>query len=168
MAETGTRRAARSAVDGLALAVTGAGMLAAVLMVSADFLPIVSVDVAGGSCGVINDTSPELADGCEQSGFDRHGPALVLLALVVATMAWGAGLGGSRAGGRCPPCAGRGGAGDRPADRPPGDRRTGAIGPRFDGAEAQAETGFTLELVAGALAAVAGTVRLLRRAPWHS
>ncbi len=62
MAETGTRRAARSAVDGLALAVTGAGMLAAVLMVLVDFLPIVWVDVASGSCEVINDTSPELAE----------------------------------------------------------------------------------------------------------
>jgi hypothetical protein len=168
MAETGTRRAARSAVDGLALAVTGAGMLAAVLMVLADFLPIVSVDVAGGSCEVINDTSPELADGCEQSGFDRHGPALMLLALVVATMAWGAGLGGSR-----PAAAALLALGvvvlaiALLIDLPVTDD-TGAIGPRFDGAEAQAEIGFTLELLAGALAAVAGTVRLLRRAPRHS
>jgi hypothetical protein len=162
MAETGTRRAARPAVDGLALAVTGAGMLAAVLMVVADFVPVVSVDVAGGSCEVINDTSPELADGCEQSGFERHGPALVLLALVVSTMAWGAGLGGSR-----PAAAALLAVGvvvlaiALLIDLPVTDD-TGAIGRRFEGAEAEAELGFTLELVAGALAAVAGAARLLR------
>jgi hypothetical protein len=162
MAETDRRRAAGNAVDGLALAITGAGMLAAVLMVLADFLPIVSVDVAGGSCEVINDTSPELADGCEQSGFERHGPALVLLALVVAAMAWGAGVGGSR-----PAAVALVAVGAVVlaiallVDLPVADD-TGAIGPRFDGAEAQAEVGLTLELVAGALAAVAGTVRLLR------
>jgi hypothetical protein len=162
MAESGRRRAAPSAVDGLALAVTGAGLLAAVLMVLADFLPIVSVDVAGGSCEVINDTSPQLADACEQSGFERHGPALVLLALVVAAMAWGAGRGGSR-----PAAAALLALGvvvlaiALLIDLPVTDD-TGAIGPRFEGAEADAETGFTLELVAGTLAAVAGTARLLR------
>lgn len=162
MAESGRRRAARSAVDGLALAVTVAGLLAAVLMVLADFLPIVSVDVAGGSCEVINDTSPQLADACEQSGFERHGPALVLLAPVVAAMAWGAGRGGSR-----PAAAALLALGvvvlaiALLIDLPVTDD-TGAIGPRFEGAEADAETGFTLELVAGTLAAVAGTARLLR------
>ena len=162
MAETGRRRAARGAADGLALAVTGAGMLAALLLVLADFLPIVSVDVAGGSCEVINDTSPALADACEQSGFERHGPALVLLALVLAAMAWGAGLGGSR-----PAAAALLVVGlvvlviALLIDLPVTDD-TGAIGPRFDGAEARAEIGFTLELAAGALAAVAGAARLWR------
>jgi len=162
MTETGRRRAARTAVDGLALAVTGAGIMAAVLMVLADFLPIVSVDVASGSCEVINDTNPELADGCEQSGFERHGPALVLLALVVATMAWGAGVGGSR-----PAAAALLAVGlvvlaiGLLIDLPVTDD-TGAIGPRFEGARAQAEIGFTLELAAGVLAAVAGAARLLR------
>jgi hypothetical protein len=162
MTETGRRRGARTAVDGLALAVTGAGIMAAVLMVLADFLPIVSVDVASGSCEVINDTNPELADGCEQSGFERHGPALVLLALVVATMAWGAGLGGSR-----PAAAALVLVGvvvlaiGLLSDLPVTDD-TGAIGPGFEGARAQAEIGFTLELAAGVLAAVAGAARLLR------
>jgi hypothetical protein len=162
MAETGRRRAARTGVDGLALAVTGAGILAALLMVLADFLPIVSVDVASGSCEVINDTSPELADGCKQTGFERHGPALVLLALVVATMAWGAGMGGSR-----PAAAALLAVGvvvlaiALLIDLPVTDD-TGAIGPRFEGAQAEAEAGFTLELAAGVLAAVAGAARLLR------
>ena len=162
MAETGRRGTGDSAAHGFALAVTGAGMLAALLMVLADFLPIVSVDVAGGSCEVINDTNPELADACEQSGFERHGPALVLLGVVAAAMAWGAGLGGSR-----PAAAALLAVGvvvlaiALLIDLPVTDD-TGAIGPRFDGAEARAEIGFTLELAAGALAAVAGAARLLR------
>ena len=162
MVETGRRRAAGGTVDGLALAITGAGMLAAALMVLADFLPIVSVDVAGGSCEVINDTSPELADRCEQSGFERHGPALVLLALVVAAMAWGAGVGGSRPAAVALVAVGLVVLAIALLVDLPATDDTGAIGPRFDGAVAQAEVGFTLELAAGALAAVASAARLLR------
>jgi hypothetical protein len=40
---------------------------------------------------------------------------------------------------------------------------TGAIGQSFEGATAAAGSGLTLELVAGALALVAGAARLLRR-----
>ena len=58
---------------------SAAGLVAAVLMGLADFQAVVSVDVAGGSCEVINDSNPELAEDCEQSGFERHGPALLLL-----------------------------------------------------------------------------------------
>jgi hypothetical protein len=149
-------------VDGLALAVTCAGILAAALMVSADFLPIVSVDVASGSCEVINDSSPDLADGCEQSGFERHGPALVLLGLVTAAMAWGAGRGGSRPAAAALVAVGLVALGIALLIDLPVTDDTGAIGPRFEGAEAQAEIGFTLELVAGVLAALAGAARLLR------
>ena len=143
-----------------ALAVTGAGVLAAVLMGAADVLAIVSVDVASGSCEVINDSDPELADGCVQSGLERHGPALLLLGLLAAVMAWGAGVGGSR-----PAAAALMGAGlvvlgialliDLPVTND-----TGAIGPRFEGAEARPEVGFYLELVAGVLAAGAGAAAL--------
>jgi hypothetical protein len=149
-------------VEGLALAVPGAGILAAALMVSADFLPIVSVDVASGSCEVINDSSPDLADGCEQSGFERHGPALVLLGLVTAAMAWGAGRGGSRPAAAALVAVGLVALGIALLIDLPVTDDTGAIGPRFEGAEAQAEIGFTLELVAGVLDALAGAARLLR------
>ncbi len=144
-----------------ALAVTPTGVLAAVLMGLADVFPIVSVDVASGSCEVINDSSPELADGCVQSGLERHGPALLLLGLVTAAMAWGAGVGGSR-----PAAAALLAIGlvvlaiALLIDLPVTDD-TGAIGPRFEGARGQAEIGFTLELAAGVLAALAGAARLL-------
>ena len=140
---------------------TAAGLLAAALMGLADILSIVSVDVASGSCEVINDSDPALADGCVQSGFERHGPALLLLGLVTATMAWGAGLGGSR-----PAAAALVGLGlvvlaiALLIDLPVTDD-TGAIGPRFEGAEAHAEIGFYMELAAGALAVVTGATGLL-------
>ena len=79
MAAASRREAGPAQSRAKALAVTATGLLAAVLLGLADVLPIVSVDVAGGSCEVINDSSPELADGCVQSGFERHGPALLLL-----------------------------------------------------------------------------------------
>ena len=147
----------------LAIGVTAAGLAAALLMVLVDFLPIVSVDVAGGSCEVIGDADPDLADGCEQTGFERHGPSLVLLGLLTAALAWGAGIGRAR-----PAAAGLAVAGAVTLgialliDLPVTDD-TGAIGPRFAGARAQAEIGFTLELVAGALALAAGATRLVAR-----
>ena len=43
------------------------------------FATVVSVDVASGSCEVLNDTDPTLAERCVQSGFERHGAAFALL-----------------------------------------------------------------------------------------
>ena len=60
-------------------------------MIVAEFSTIASVDVASGSCEVINDSSPDIADRCELSGFERHGGALILLGLVALAMAVGAG-----------------------------------------------------------------------------
>ena len=140
----------------LALALTGAGLVAAALMVLADFLAIVSVDVASGSCEVINDSNPELADGCVQSGLERHGPALAVLGVVAGVMAWGAGVGGSRPAAIALAVVGAVVLGIALLVDLPVTDDTGAIGPRFEGARAQAESGFTVELAAGALALVTG------------
>jgi hypothetical protein len=146
-----------------ALAITVVGLCAALLMGLADLLPIVSVDVAGGSCEVINDSDPDLADACVQSGFERHGPALLLLGLVAAVMAWGAGLGGSRPAAAALIVVGLLVLGIALLIDLPVTDDTGAIGPRFEGARATAEIGFTLELLAGSLAALAGAARLAVR-----
>ncbi len=126
-----------------------------------------TVDVASGSCEVIQDTDPELADRCELSGLERNGGAFILLALLAAVMAFGAARGDSR-----------------PAaialvvigalvlawalfvDLPVTDE-TGAIGRNFEGAEAAAGPGLTLEILGGVLIAAAGLVALLTR-PSHS
>jgi hypothetical protein len=131
-------------------------------MVVTEFLTVASVDVASGSCEVITDTSPEVADRCFLSGFERHGGALVLLAALTVFMAWGAAVGGSR-----PASFALMGLGavvllwavliDLPATND-----TGGIGPLYANAEAMAGPGLFTELVAGVLAVGAGVLRLLR------
>lgn len=153
-------RAARVSARALGLGVTVGGLVAAGLMVLVEFVPIVSIDVAGGSCEVINDSNPELADACVQSGFERHGSAMLLLGLVTAVMAWGAGMGGSLPAAAALVAVGLLVLGIALLIDLPVTDDSGAIGPRFEGAQAQADIGFTLELLAGSLAALAGAACL--------
>jgi hypothetical protein len=140
----------------LALALAGA-----LLLVATEFTAVATVDVASGSCEVIQDTDPELADRCELSGFERNGGAFILLALLAGLMAFGAGFGRSRPAGFALVAIG--------AlvllwallvDLPVTDE-TGAIGRNFEGAEAAAGPGLTLELLGGAVVAAAGLLALL-------
>jgi hypothetical protein len=137
------------------------GLAGALFLIATEFTAVATVDVASGSCEVIQDTDPDLADRCELSGFERNGGAFILLALLAAVMAFGAGPGRSR-----------------PAavalvvigalvllwallvDLPVTDE-TGAIGRNFEGAEGAAGPGLTLELVGGALTLAAGLVGLV-------
>jgi hypothetical protein len=142
-------------------------LAAAVLLIVAELSTIASVDVADDSCRVINDSSPELADRCDLSGFERHGGALILFALVAA----GAGLLAQRRDDRLA------GAillavglvvlaitllGDLPETS-----ETGAIGRDFDGATAQPGLGFFLELTGGVLAILAGALGLTAKRTPH-
>lgn len=133
------------------------------LLIVTEFLTVASVDVASGSCEVIQDSNPELADRCTLSGFERHGGALVLLGALTIAMGLGAARGGSR-----------------PAawalvgiavvvlvfalafDLPEAGR-TGAIGRDFEGATAAAGPGLFTELIGAALVGAAGVLRLVRR-----
>jgi hypothetical protein len=139
-------------------------LVAGVLMIATEFLTVASVDVASGSCAVINDSNPKLADRCKLSGFERHGGALVLLGALTVAMGVGAGLGASR------PAAfallgvafivlAFGLAFDLPEAG-----RTGAIGRDFEGATAAPGPGLFTELAGALLAAGAGAgaLRLLR------
>jgi hypothetical protein len=156
-----TRSAGFGSAKRLALGIAAAGTIAAVLLVVTEFSTVASVDVASGSCELINDTDPELADRCTLTGFDRNGGAFLLVAALVVVMAWGAGPGGSR-----PAAIALMGIGvlvltwallvDLPVTA-----ETGAIGRSFEGATAAAGPGLTLELVAGALALGAGLAALL-------
>lgn len=165
------------AATGPSAAVPILALVAALLLVFAELSTIASVDVAGSSCEVLNDSSPELADRCELSGWERHGGALVLLALV----AGGAGVAGLRrfdAGGR--------GDADAPDRRGidmtiggillavgavvlaialigdlPETNETGAIGFDFEGATGSAGLGFYLELTGGVLCLIAGALALV-------
>jgi hypothetical protein len=139
------------------------GLAAAVLLVVTEFSSVASVDLASGRCEVIHDTDPKLADRCDLSGFDRNGGALVLVALLVGAMAWGAGVGGSRPAAIALVAIGLGVlAWALLVDLPVTDE-TGALGSSFEGARGQAGPGLTLELLAGVLAVAAGGLRLLAR-----
>jgi hypothetical protein len=156
----------RSAIgrsDPVALIVTALGGLAALLLVITEFTTIASVDVASGSCEVINDANPDLADRCELSGLERHGGAFILMGLFTAFMAWGAGLGGSRPAAVALVVVGAVVVVIAVALDFPVTDDTGAIGRNFEGAEGKIGTGLYLEIVAGGLAVAAGLRRLRAR-----
>src|ERR671915_800693 len=136
----------------LAIGVTAAGLLAAVLLVVTEFSTIASVDVASGSCEVIQDTNPELADRCELSGFERNGGAFILLAVLAGAMAWGAGIGGSRPAAVTLAVVGVAVLAWALLVDLPETNETGLLGQNFEGATAAAGPGLTLEIVAGGLA----------------
>jgi hypothetical protein len=119
------------------------------------------VDVASGSCQVIQDTNPELADRCELSGLERNGGSFFLLAALAAFMAWGAGVGRSRPAAVALCAVGVAVLGWALLVDLPVTDETGALGRNFEGATAAAEQGLTIEIIAGALALAAGAVRLL-------
>jgi hypothetical protein len=157
-------RAATRSASGFAKAVTVAGLLAGLLLVVSEFSTIASVELRHGtSCEVINDSDPSLADRCSLSGFERHGGAFILLGVMTAAMAWGAGIGRSS-----PAAAALLAIGalvialSLTLDLPQ-THRTGAIGRNFEGARGKAGAGLYLELAGGALAAAAGVARLTRR-----
>jgi hypothetical protein len=136
-------------------------VVAAVLLVVTEFSTIASVDVASGSCEVIQDTNPELADRCELSGFERNGGSFLLLAALAAAMAVGAGLGRSRPAAVALVALGAAVLAWALLVDLPETNETGALGANFEGATAAAGPGLTIELVAGGLALLAGAVRLV-------
>ena len=144
------------------MAVAAMGAVAALLMVVTEFLTVASVDVASGSCEVITDTSPEIADRCFLSGFERHGGALVLLGAVTMFMAWGAGVGGSRPAAFALMALGAVVLLWTVLIDLPATNDTGGIGPLYANAEAMTGPGLFTELIAGALAVAAGALRVLQ------
>jgi hypothetical protein len=144
----------------LAIGVSAAGLVAAVLLVVTEFSTVASVDVASGSCQVINDANPDLADRCELSGFERHGGSFVLLGILAAAMAWGAGIGASRPAAIALVALGLLVLGwSLGFDLPESDEE--GLLRDYEGARGSAGPGLTIELVAGGLALAAGAVRLL-------
>jgi hypothetical protein len=141
--------------------VAAAGALAALLMALTEFLTVASVDVASGSCEVINDANPELADRCALSGFERHGGALLLLAVLTLAMAIGASAGRSRPAAVALIVIGALVLGLSLIVDLPQTHETGGIGRDYADAKAAAGPGLFTELAAGVLAVGAGVARLL-------
>lgn len=155
-------RAATRAAGGLALAVTAVGAIAGLLLVSTVVAPVAKVEVASGSCQVINDADPKLADRCVLSGWERHGPGLLILGLGTLLMAYGAGLGGSRPAAGALIAMGAVALGVGLLVDLPETSKTGLIGLTHSEAKGLKGVGFWLEIAAGGLASAAGLVRLLR------
>ncbi|HEX3279571.1 MAG TPA: hypothetical protein VHR40_13690 [Thermoleophilaceae bacterium] len=135
-------------------------LVAAALLFASEFSTVASVDVASGSCEVIQDTDPALADRCQLSGFERNGGSFLLVGAVIAAMGWGAGVGRSRPAAVALLVLGVVVVVWSLAVDLPVTSQTGAIGESFEGASASAGAGLWLELLAGALAAGAGVAAL--------
>jgi hypothetical protein len=149
----------------LATGVLAAGLLAAVLLVIGEFATVASVEVGSTSCEVIQDSSPELADRCELSGFERQPLVRTVLALGIAAMAVGAGLGGSRPAAVALLVLGALALGLGLTVDLPVTRETGVLGSSFEDAHGEAGPGLWLEIAAGLLALAAGAIALLPRSP---
>ena len=146
----------------LSLAILLAGVLGGLLMIVTEFSTVASVELQLDSCETqIADSAQR--DRCVLDGFERHGGALLLLGLLAVAMAWGAGLGRSRPAAIALLVLGAivvliGLLIDLPETN-----ETGAVGRNFEGATAQAGAGLYLEIVAGLLAMLSGSLRLTRR-----
>ena len=149
-------------VSPVAIAVAAAACAAGVLMLLTEVTTVISIDVAVGSCDSIYDTNPELADDCEQKGFERSSVALLLLGLLTLAMGVGAAFGKSRPAALALIVIGVVVLGIALLVDLPASDDTGLIGRRYAAAEAMAGTGLWLELAAGVLAVCAGVLRVIR------
>jgi len=147
-------------LDPLSVAVSSLKKITAVMLVATLFMTIASIDVANGSCEVINDANPALSDRCSLTGLERHGPAFALLGLLCLAMALGAGLGGSRPAAVALIAIGVVAITITLLSDWPESGETGAIGRSFEGAKGVKGPGLYAELIAGALVGAAGLIRL--------
>ena len=155
--ETPSRQAVRGPVG----AILTIALLAGLLLVVAEFTTIASVHVEGESCEVLNDTDPALADRCSLNGFERHGGALILLALLAVGAGLAARRGTTTAIGAVLVMIGVVVLGLTLIVDLPVTDDVGAIGNDFDSATASAGLGFYLELAGGALCRAAGMLGLV-------
>ena len=131
-------------------------------MLLTEVTTVISIDVAVGSCDSIYDTSPELADDCEQKGIERSSVALLLLGLLTLAMGVGAAFGKSRPAAVALIVIGVVVLGITLLGDLPASDDTGLIGRDYAEATASAGTGLWLELIGGILAVVAGLIRVVR------
>jgi hypothetical protein len=141
------------------------GLAAALLLVLAEVTTLFSIEVTGLPCSDL--ANPDQADSCDVTGGEHHSFALVPLAILIAVMAVGAGLGGSRPAGIALIGAGVLVLVITLAFDLPDTTKTGEVGSTFASAEAVKGPAFWFELVAGVLAVAAGVLRL-RSGPGQS
>lgn len=131
-------------------------------MLLAEVTTVISVDLTSTSCEGIYDTNPSLADDCNQVGFERHSIALLLLGLLTFVMGSGAAFGRSRPAAIALIAIGVVVLGVALAIDLRASDDTGVIGQDYAQAQASAGPGLWFEIIGGALAVLAGVLRLLR------
>jgi len=145
-----------------AIAVATAALIGGALMLLAEVTTVISVDLTSTSCEGIYDTNPSLADRCNLVGFERHSVALLLLGLLTFAMGSGAAFGRSRPAAVALIAIGVVVLGLALAVDLPASDDTGVIGKDYDGAHASAGIGLWFEVVGGAMAVLAGVLRVIR------
>jgi hypothetical protein len=139
-----------------------AALVAGILMLLAEVTTVISVDLKTTSCEGIYDTNPSLADNCSQVGFERHSVALLLLGLLTFVMGSGAAFGRSRPAALALTAIGVVVLGLALLVDLPASDDTGVIGRDYAEAHASAGTGLYFEVIGGALAVLAGLMRVIR------
>jgi hypothetical protein len=131
-------------------------------MLLAEVTTVISVDLKNTSCEVIYDSSPSLADSCNQIGFERHSVALLLFGVLTLVMGSGAAFGRSRPAAVALIAIGVVVLAIAFALDLPDSNDTGVIGRDYAEAEASAGIGLWFEVLGGALAVLAGALRVIR------
>ena len=139
-----------------------AALTAGVLMLLTEVTTVISVDLRNTSCEVIYDSNPKLADNCSQTGFERSSAALLLFGLLTFALGWGAAFGRSRPAAVALIAIGVVVLGFALLVDLPASDDTGLIGRDYDQASASAGIGLWLEVAGGAMAVLAGLLRVIR------
>jgi hypothetical protein len=139
-----------------------AALAAGALMMLTEFATVISVDLENTSCEVITDSSPELADDCNLTGFERSSAALLLFGLLTFAMGSGAAFGRSRPAAMALVAIGVVVLGFALIGDLRASDDTGLIGRDYAEASASPGIGLWFEIAAGALAVLAGALRLAR------
>jgi hypothetical protein len=137
--------------------------VAGIALVVAEFSTLIRIDVATGSCKLIEETNPTLADRCITTGAEHHGFALVAVGVLVLAMGWGAAVGASRPAAGALIVAALVTIGIWLFADLPNIHDEGLIGRDYDKAKASPGIAFWLELGAAVAAFVAGALALTLR-----
>ena len=130
------------------------GLIGGVLLVVAEFSTIVSIDVASGTCA--EQAGADLSDGCETTGLEQHGGALIVLGVAAVVLALAAARGANRPAALALIAVGVLAVGlalVRDLDKAD---ETGVVGLRYEEARAVIGPGLYLEIAAGGLCVLAG------------
>src|SRR2546421_6358560 len=143
-----------------ALLVIGAGAVAGLLMIIAEFLLIRYVTTITASCSDL--ASPTVRHSCSTTGHSQHYWGIAILGLFTILMAFGAAAGRSRPAAYALLAAGLVCLGITLLHDLPDTSSKGQVGSNFASAEAHIGDGFWLELIGGVLAGAAAALALTR------